>query len=37
MAAVMAQKEDLPDDSVAPTFIFGHGLSYWCDPMSLVF
>ena len=28
MAAVMAQKEDLPDDSVAPTFIFGHGLSY---------
>ena len=28
MDAVMAQKEDLPDDSVAPTFIFGHGLSY---------
>jgi beta-glucosidase len=28
MAAVMAQKEDLPDDSVAPTFIFGRGLSY---------
>jgi beta-glucosidase len=28
MASVMAQKEDLPDDSVAPTFIFGHGLSY---------
>ena len=28
MAAVMAQKEDLPDDSVAPIFKFGHGLSY---------
>ena len=28
MDAVMAQKEDLPDDSLAPTFIFGHGLSY---------
>ena len=28
MAAVRGQQEDMPDDSVAPTFIFGHGLSY---------
>ncbi|HIK80666.1 MAG TPA: glycoside hydrolase family 3 protein [Porticoccaceae bacterium] len=28
MNAVMVQKEDMPDDSVAPTFIFGHGLNY---------
>ena len=28
MAAVMAQKEDLPDDSEEPVFQFGHGLSY---------
>jgi beta-glucosidase len=28
MAAVMAQQEDMPDDSEAPVFEFGHGLSY---------
>jgi beta-glucosidase len=28
MAAVRGQQEDMPDDSVAPTFIFGHGLIY---------
>jgi beta-glucosidase len=28
MAAVRAQKEDKPDDSVGPTFTFGYGLSY---------
>ena len=28
MSAVRAQQEDMPDDSVGPTFTFGHGLSY---------
>jgi beta-glucosidase len=28
MDAVLNQKEDLPDDSEAPLFIYGHGLSY---------
>jgi beta-glucosidase len=28
MAAVRAQKEDLPYDSANPLFPFGHGLSY---------
>jgi beta-glucosidase len=28
MVAVMAQQEDMPDDSEAPVFEFGHGLSY---------
>jgi beta-glucosidase len=28
MDAVLKQKEDLPDDSEAPLFIYGHGLSY---------
>ena len=28
MTAVMAQQEDMPDDSEAPVFEFGHGLSY---------
>jgi beta-glucosidase len=28
MAAVMAQQEDMPDDSEKPVFEFGHGLSY---------
>ena len=28
MAAVMAQQEDMPDDSEAPVFEFGHGLTY---------
>jgi len=31
MAAVLAQKEDLPNDSQAPTFVAGHGLSYPTD------
>ena len=28
MDSVRAQKEDLPDDSEAPTFGYGHGLTY---------
>jgi len=28
MAAVMAQQEDMPDDSEAPAFELGHGLTY---------
>ena len=28
MTAVMAQQEDMPDDSEKPVFEFGHGLSY---------
>jgi beta-glucosidase len=28
MEAVIKQKEDLPDDSLAPVFSYGHGLSF---------
>jgi beta-glucosidase len=28
MGAVRAQKEDVPYDSEAPLFAFGHGLTY---------
>ena len=33
MAAVLAQKEDLPNDSQAPTFVAGYGLSYPKDAL----
>ena len=29
MEAVYNQKEDLPDDSLNPTYEFGYGISYW--------
>jgi beta-glucosidase len=31
MASVLAQKEDLPNDSQTPTFEAGHGLRYPID------